>query len=156
MDGPSNGSLGALQDDACAEGSGDTATVTYTPAPYANGPDSFTYRVSDGELDSGTATATISVGAVNDIPVVSAGPDASVRKKQSFIREGSFADPDADSWTATVSFGDGGGVQPLSLSGKTFALQHTYAKRGTYPVTVCVRDSGDATGCGSFTITVTT
>jgi len=42
--------------------------LVYTPAPNFNGTDSFTYRLSDGELDSEEATITITVTPVNDAP----------------------------------------------------------------------------------------
>ena len=42
----------------------------YTPAPNANGADSFTYRVSDGQLDSATVTASVTITPVNDAPVL--------------------------------------------------------------------------------------
>lgn len=38
-----------------------TGTVTYTPYDYRDGPDSFTYMVSDGSLDSTPATVSISI-----------------------------------------------------------------------------------------------
>ncbi len=41
----------------------------YTPALNFNGTDSFTYKANDGAADSNVATATITVAAVNDIPV---------------------------------------------------------------------------------------
>ena len=41
----------------------------YTPAANFNGPDSFTYKVSDSELPSNTAIVTITVNAVSDNPV---------------------------------------------------------------------------------------
>ena len=44
-------------------------TFTYTPATNYNGPDSFTYRVSDGLLQSAPATVNINVTPVNDAPV---------------------------------------------------------------------------------------
>ncbi len=44
-------------------------TFTYTPAANYNGPDTFTYRASDGALTSNVATVGISVTAVNDAPV---------------------------------------------------------------------------------------
>ncbi|MFO0898484.1 MAG: Ig-like domain-containing protein [Pirellulales bacterium] len=55
--GPTHGQL-ALQADG---------TFTYTPNPGYAGPDSFTYRASDGALASALATVTIQV---QDIPVV--------------------------------------------------------------------------------------
>lgn len=45
------------------------ATVTYTPDAQYNGADSFTYRVNDGVAYSGVATVSITVNAVNDLPV---------------------------------------------------------------------------------------
>lgn len=64
---PSNGSV---------QVSGTTAT--YTPAADFNGSDSFTYKVNDGTVDSNTATATVTVSAVNDAPSFTKGADQSV------------------------------------------------------------------------------
>ncbi len=44
-------------------------TFTYTPDADFNGADSFTYEVSDGQGGSATATAAITIAAVNDTPV---------------------------------------------------------------------------------------
>src|SRR6185503_1728393 len=44
-------------------------TIRYTPALDYNGPDSFTYSVSDGTVDSVTVGVSITVNAVNDNPV---------------------------------------------------------------------------------------
>jgi VCBS repeat-containing protein len=58
--GPGHGSLTLSAD----------GSFTYTPATNYNGTDSFTYRVSDGTLQSDPATVTITVNAVNDAPTV--------------------------------------------------------------------------------------
>src|SRR5258705_470664 len=58
VSGPSHGSLSLNSD----------GSFTYTPAANYNGPDSFTYRASDGTA-SATATANITVRPVNDLPV---------------------------------------------------------------------------------------
>ncbi|MFH2091854.1 MAG: Ig-like domain-containing protein [Pseudomonadota bacterium] len=47
-----------------------TGSITYTPDPDYNGPDSFTYSVKDDDAaESNHATVTISVGSMNDTPV---------------------------------------------------------------------------------------
>ncbi|MCP4107238.1 MAG: tandem-95 repeat protein [Desulfobacteraceae bacterium] len=43
-------------------------SFTYTPEAEWNGTDSFTYKASDGSTDSGAATVTVTVIAVNDAP----------------------------------------------------------------------------------------
>ncbi|MDH3760002.1 MAG: Ig-like domain-containing protein [Gammaproteobacteria bacterium] len=60
---PANGSL-----------SGTAPDLTYTPDANFNGSDSFTFRASDGTLDSNLATVSIGVIPVNDAPV--AGDEA--------------------------------------------------------------------------------
>ena len=51
--------------------SGTAPNLTYTPALNYNGPDSFTFKVNDGAVDSATVTVSINVSPVNDAPTVS-------------------------------------------------------------------------------------
>jgi hypothetical protein len=68
---PSHGSLGPIGAPSCvplafepgSKGSLCSATVTYTPAANYTGPDSFTFKVNDGILDSNVATVSITVNA---------------------------------------------------------------------------------------------
>jgi len=66
--GPSHGSLDSVSAATCSGGSC-TATVTYTPGADYNGPDSLTFRASDGSLNSNTSTVSVTVSEVNDSPV---------------------------------------------------------------------------------------
>ena len=54
---------------------------------------------------------------------------------------GSFTDQFAGPYSATVNYGDGTGIQPLTLTGNNFSLNHTYLSVGVYTVTVTVSDS---------------
>jgi probable HAF family extracellular repeat protein len=65
VSGPAHGTL-----------TGSGSRLTYTPSANYNGPDSFTFKVNDGTVDSATATVSITVKSVNDPPV--AGTSISV------------------------------------------------------------------------------
>ena len=115
-------------------------------------PVSWTVTDDDGGADGDTGEVTVN----NVAPTVIAGlATGSADEGSDFTRSGSFTDPGTlDTWTATVNFGDGTGVQALTLSpAKTFNISHVYADNGTYTVTVVVSD--DDLGSGSDTITVT-
>ncbi len=47
-------------------------SYNYTPAANYNGPDAFTFTSNDGSLTSQAATVSITVNAVNDVPVATA------------------------------------------------------------------------------------
>src|SRR2546425_6008437 len=55
-----------------------TGAFTYTPNANANGADTITFKARDAALDSNVATVSITITAVNDAPVVNAGPDLTV------------------------------------------------------------------------------
>jgi hypothetical protein len=93
------------------------------------------------------------VVAVNVDPVVDAGGDATLEPTGHLARTGSFADPGADTFTATVDFGEGDGSQQLALDGTSFVLDHNYPA-GTYTVTVWVYDGHGGAGQDVFTVTV--
>ena len=96
----------------------------------------------------------LAVTVTNVTPVVNAGINVSRTLGTLFSRSGSFADSGADTWTATVDYGDGGGAVALTLSGKRFALSHLYTARGAYTVTVTVSDNSGATGTDTAVVTI--
>ncbi|HET7041753.1 MAG TPA: DNA/RNA non-specific endonuclease, partial [Gemmatimonadales bacterium] len=98
------------------------------------------------------STVTHEVTIANVAPAVAPLAGADLIATETYAATGSFADPGDESWSATVDYGDGSGVQPLALSGKSFALSHTYADTGTFTVTVRVAD--DAGGVGTATASV--
>jgi uncharacterized delta-60 repeat protein len=51
--------------------SGTAPNITYTPNAGATGSDSFTYKASDGKLESGPGVITIRISALNHAPIAS-------------------------------------------------------------------------------------
>jgi hypothetical protein len=141
-------------DGTCAGGSPPAACSDDNPDhTYANdGNYGYSVTVSDGFDASATGS---DVDILNVIPVVSAGADITLDEGDQLNRGGSFTDPGADFWTATVDYGDGGGVEDLALSGKSFTLLHTYVDNVPSPVnvTVAVTDDDD-TGTDVAVVTV--
>jgi hypothetical protein len=79
----------------------------------------------------------------------------SINEGSSWSGSGSFTEPGAGtSWTATVNYGDGTGVQDLTLTDKTFVLSHTYADNDDYTVTVTVKNNNEISGSDYYDVTV--
>lgn len=105
---------------------------------------------------SGVDLVASSGPVVNNVPpAVDAGPDAILDEGDTFLSAGSFSDPGADTWTATVDYGDGSGVQSLPLNPDgSFALSNLYDDDGVYTVTVTITDDDGGVGIDTATVTV--
>ena len=108
VSGPSKGSL-----------SGNAPNLTYSPAGAYNGPDSFTYRATDGNANSNTATVSITVTPVNDPPVaVSTTAETAEDTPVSIVL--SAGDPDGDPLSYTILTNPAKGILTGSAPNLTY------------------------------------
>jgi autotransporter-associated beta strand protein len=93
---------------------------------------------------------------VNNVPPrLFLGGAEVVRVCEVMHHTGRFTDPGADTWRATVDYGDGSGVQPLAIqTGQTLFFEHRYQRPGTYHVTVSVFDDDGGVGADTFLVIV--
>ena len=147
-------------------------TLTYTlgPAPAAGATINATHRrflvypagrardrlihsdaVDNGSPPPGAASQSFTLTANSVDPSVNVGSNITLTQGQTLSEAGSFTDPGDETWVATVNYGDSSGTNPLTLSGKTFELSHTYSTAGTDTVTVTVLASNGSIGSASFT-----
>ncbi len=150
-----------------------TATVDYGDSsgvqPLALNPDktfnlshaytdngSYTVTVSITDNQGATGTDTVAVTVTNVPPSVSLAGAASGVRGQTLAFAGGFTDPGtADTWTATVDFGDGSGTQALSFGANhAFSFNHVFTANGTYSVVVTVRDDDGGAGTASQSVTI--
>jgi len=102
----------------------------------------------------GVADTSYSTAAVANVaPSIAPFAGATLLPGETYSANGSFSDPGADPWSATVNYGDGSSTELLPLTGKTFALAHTYMMPGTFTVTVRVSDD-DVTSARTQFVTV--
>jgi probable HAF family extracellular repeat protein len=104
----------------------------------------------------GTTNQSVTVKLDKTAPTVDAGPAVSILEGGTYTRIGTFSDPSAAPWTATVDYGDGSGVQSLALAGNTFTLNRVYTAAGIFTVEVTVTDDGGNVGTTTVEVTVLT
>src|SRR5207248_2530473 len=115
-----------------------TGDYSYTPAPNYNGPASFTFKASDGSLNSNTATVSITVVAVADLTA----QDDTYSTNEDTALSGSVAANDSTTSGGTLSYATA--TQPTHDTTTTNAA-------GTYTYTPAANYNGPH----SFTYTVT-
>ncbi len=134
-------------------GDGTTGTGISPSHTYA---DNGTYLVKLTVTDTygAESTVTTSVVVANVDPSVHVFAGGTLLKGETYTGSTTFTDPGADTWTATVDYGDGTGAQPVAISGKSIELSHRYTTAGSYTVTVTVRDSDGGVGTQTATVNV--
>jgi len=152
VSGPAHGSLNLNAD----------GSFTYTPAVNFNGTDSFTYRASDGTLQSDPATVTITVNAVNDAPTVAVAAGGTCgRDDHSGTVALTVADVESEAAGLTLSAASfnpalvptGNIIFAGSGVVRTMTVSAVDGRSGTAILTVTVSD-GQASGTVPVTVTV--
>ncbi len=106
-------------------------SFTYRPTTNFHGADSFTYRASDGQTNSGIATVAITVRSVNDTPVA-ANDDQYVTQEDTLLSVPATAgvlandlDVDGDVMTAVLANTTTNGALALQPNGSFVYLPNT-------------------------------
>ena len=124
------------------------------PDPDFNGTDSFTYTVDDGNGGTDTASVTVTVDPVNDMPV--AADDGATTDEDSTVTIdvlGNDTDVDGDTVTVT-SASDGANGSTTVNSDGTIAYVPDPDFNGTDSFTYTVDDGNGGTDTASVTVTV--
>jgi gliding motility-associated-like protein len=83
---------------------GSAPNVTYTPNLNYAGPDSFTFKVNDGAVDSNIGTVSITVNSVNDAPIANnQSPSTQEDVPQAITLSGSDLEGDALTYIVVTS-----------------------------------------------------
>jgi PKD repeat protein len=136
-------------------GDGTSATGVSVTHTYAQD-GAYTVSLTATDVRGLETTITTTATIANVAPTVGAFAGATLLPGETYRSSGSFTDPGADSWSATVDFGDAtGGLGGIALAGMRFTLFHRYTTPGTFTVTVGIADD-DATSTRTATVTVLT
>jgi len=117
-------------------------SFVYTPDPDWNGTDSFSYVASDGTVETGPTTVTLTVDPINDAPVASAGPDGVGIVGLEIPLDGSgSSDLEDDALTYTWSFVQvPPGSTPTLLDGTSQSARLVADTSGVFVVQLVVND----------------
>lgn len=137
---------------------GTNGTVTYTPDPNYNGPDDYTYRVTDVDGQFSAAFVAVTVNSANDPVTVSIDgqtpdPGAEGGSTSIIFTVAEPVDGTGGPYSVDVDFGDGNSATG-SLSGPgTANFAHVWVGDGAFPISVTVNDGAlQTTANGTVTI----
>ena len=149
---PSNGSVSL-----------DGAVATYAPTGDYNGPDGFTFTVSDGTATSAPAAISITVAPVNDAPVAvndgSLGsPFVTVAEDSgasaAILAQANDSDVDSDPLTITAATSPNGTVAIIS-SGTALSFTPALNFNGATTISYTISDGQGGTASATAFVTVT-
>ena len=126
---------------ASASGTGASKDIGYTPTNNYNGADSFVVQVSDGNGGSDTITVNVTIGAVNDAPLLDSVGNQTVVAGTLLAFDASASDPDIPIQTLTFSLADGApDGATIDPDTGVFTWTPTEAQVNTHSVIVRVSD----------------
>jgi VCBS repeat-containing protein len=133
-------------------------SFTYTPQNNANGSDTFTYRASDGVVQSQAATVTITITPVNDAPTAAADSFSTVSTSPLSITApgvlSNDTDPEGTTLTAVVATQPTKGSLTLNANG-SFTYTPNSGATGTDTFTYRASDGTAQSQPATVTITLT-
>src|SRR5207248_1452525 len=129
----------------------------YTPAANFNGSDTFTYKVTDGSLESNTATVALTINAVNDAPVAVA--DNYLTNEDTPLTMAApgvlVNDTDVDGTTLTAVLVTGPSHGTLTLTGDgSFSYTPAANFNGTDTFTYTASDGSSSSAAATVSILV--
>jgi VCBS repeat-containing protein len=136
--------------------SGNLPGVVYTPALNYSGPDSFTFKVNDGTVDSSAAAITITIeAAVNQAPTVNAGPNQVTVLSKPLTLNGSATDDGLPNGVLTIAWTkvSGPGAVAFSSANKA-ATAVTFSKTGSYTLRLNAVDGGGLSSSDDVMVSV--
>jgi len=135
-------------------------TYTYTPNANYNGPDSFTFRASDGSLTSNDATVAITVTSVNDAPT--AANDSAALNEDGSVSIAVLAnDSDVDNASGPANAGlsvtavgpAANGLVTFTATGVTYTPNANFFGTDSFTYTISDGRGGTATATVNLTVT---
>ncbi len=127
--------------------------VSYTPNADANGADSFTYTISDGNGGTDTATVSVTINPVDDGPAVANDDVATVDEDSSNnaidVLANDTADPDDNSLEVIAVGAASNGSTAFTAGGVTYTPNADYCGADSFGYTV----NGGDTALVSVTVT---
>ncbi|MEW6156622.1 MAG: immunoglobulin domain-containing protein [Verrucomicrobiota bacterium] len=143
---------------------GTPPNLTYSAFPNAHGPDAFSFKVSDGELESTPATVAVEIAPVNDPPSVSTPSDLALYLGQSsapLAIQLSDIETPAEMLNFTVELEEPSVLTPSHLtvagsgSNRTLIVNAPADRIGVAQVILTVSDSDGGIVSTRFAVTVT-
>src|SRR5204862_18314 len=132
--------------------SGSAPTLSYTPTALYSGPDSFTFKVNDGTVDSNIAAVSVTVTHVNHAPTASA---QAVTTNEDVAKAITLAASDVDGDTLTYSIVAGPAHGTLSGTAPNVTYTPTALYSGPDTFTFKVNDGTVDSHVAAVSLTVT-